>query len=128
MPIFDAALLSIIEEAGIGVLTLTEGLEQDEFFASRLTRLETQRQLNMMCTSITAMPAPAQTMLAEIDWAGWKMVARQLESAGNDAQQTEWFAVQSLVPATLMWLRVYRSNQPELFAYQPTLANDTVVP
>ena len=128
MPLFDAALLSIIEEAGIGVLTLTEGLEQNEYLASRLTRLETQRQLNTMCTSMAAMPAAVQTQFAEIDWAGWKMVTRQLASADNDAQPTEWFAVQALVPATLMWLRVYRSNQPELFEYKPTAASDAVMP
>lgn len=28
-------------------------------------------------------------------------------------------AVLTLVPATLMWLRVYRKNQPEVFEYGP---------
>ena len=28
-----------------------------------------------------------------------------------------WFAVRSLVPATLMWLRVYRESNPELFGF-----------
>lgn len=36
----NASLLSIIEKAGVAVLILTEGLEQDEFLASRLTRAE----------------------------------------------------------------------------------------
>jgi len=30
----NASLLAIIEEAGVAVLTLTEGLEKDEFLAS----------------------------------------------------------------------------------------------
>lgn len=128
MTMFDAALLSIIEEAGIGVLTLTEGLQQDEFFVSRLTRQETQRQLKAMSTALAAVPQATQTRLAEIDWSGWQMVTRQLESPNNDAQSTLWFAVRSLVPATLMWLRVYRANQPELFAYTPVAQNATVTP
>ena len=31
-------------------------------------------------------------------------------------------ALRSLVPATLMWLRVYRSNQPELFTLMDSAA------
>ncbi len=114
---FNAAVLSIVEEAGIAVLTLTEGLEQDEFARSRLTRLETQHQLKTMCDSIAAVPPQTQTLLAEVDWSGWNSVARQLEANNGNAQDALWFAVRSLVPATLMWLRVYRKNQPELFQF-----------
>ena len=123
---FNAALLSIIEEAGIGVLTLTEGLEQDEFFASRLTRVETQRQLKSMSATLAAVPQSTQTRLAEIDWSGWKMVARQFDTATSESPDSLWFAIQSLVPATLMWLRVYRANQPELFEYKPLVVCDEV--
>ena len=114
----NASLLSIIEEAGIAVLTLTEGLEQDEFLASRLTRAETQRQVRIMSESAANLPPQMQTTLAEVDWGGWHTVARQLGASG-DAEDALWFAVRSLVPATLMWLRVYRTNQPELFECKP---------
>jgi hypothetical protein len=30
-----------------------------------------------------------------------------------------WFACEAMVPATLLWLRVYRQNQPELFRMAP---------
>jgi uncharacterized protein with HEPN domain len=115
----NASLLSIIEEAGVAVLTLTEGLEKDEFLASRLTRAETQRQLKIMSESAANLPPQMQALLAEVDWAGWRSVARQLGADHAAGQEALWFAVRSLVPATLMWLRVYRTNQPEVFEGKP---------
>lgn len=115
----NASLLSIIEEAGVAVLTLTEGLEKDELLASRLTRAETTRQLKIMGDSAASVPPPTQSRFAEIDWRGWHTVARRIGS-GDDAEgEALWFAVRSLVPATLMWLRVYRKSQPEVFGYKP---------
>ncbi len=120
----NASLLSIIEEAGVAVLILTEGLEKDEFLASRLTRAETQRQLKVMSESAANLPPPAQAMLAEVDWGGWHTVSQQLGSRGEAEQEALWFAVRALVPATLMWLRVYRKNQPEIFECKPASARD----
>lgn len=119
----NASLLSIIEEAGVAVLTLTEGLEKDEFLTSRLTRAETRRQLKILSESAANLPPRIQTALAEVDWGGWQSVARQLDLNPVAAQEALWFAIQSLVPATLMWLRVYRKNQPDVFEY--TLLTDT---
>jgi len=115
----NASLLSIIEEAGIAVLTLTEGLEKDEFLSSRLTRSETLRQIKIISESIGSLPLKVQALLAEIDWAGWSTVARHLGANSPEEQEALWFAVRSLAPATLMWLRVYRQNQPEIFACIP---------
>lgn len=115
----NASLLSIIEEAGVAVLTLTEGLERDEFLSSRLTRAETQRQVKIMSESIASLSLKTQAFLAEIDWAGWHTIARQLGANSHAEQEALWFAVRSLAPATLMWLRVYRTNQPELFECKP---------
>lgn len=118
----NASLLSIIEEAGIAVLTLTEGLEKDEFLASRLTRAETQRQVKILSESAASLPPRMQTALAEVDWGGWHAVARQLGENRDAEQEALWFAVRSLVPATVMWLRVYRTNQPEVFECKPAPA------
>jgi len=115
----NASLLSIIEEAGVAVLTLTEGLEKDEFLASRLTRTETQRQVKTLSDSIANLAPQTLGMLAEVDWAGWHTVARQLGADKSAEQDALWFAVRSLVPATLIWLRVYRTNQPEIFECKP---------
>jgi uncharacterized protein with HEPN domain len=114
----NASLLSIIEEAGVAVLTLTEGLEKGELLASRLTRAETQRQLKIMSESAANLPTQTQALFAEVDWSGWQTVARQLGENRNAEQEALWFAVRALVPATLMWLRVYRTNQPEIFEFK----------
>lgn len=124
----NASLLSIIEEAGISVLTLTEGLERDEFLASRLTRAETQRQVKTMSESAANLPPEMQTVLVEVDWDGWHSVARQLGENAQAGQEALWFAVRSLVPATLMWLRVYRTNQPEIFECKPIADAGGVMP
>ena len=121
----NASLLSIIEEAGAAVLILSEGLEKDEFLASRLTRAETQRQVKTLSESIANLAPQTLSTLAEVDWAGWHSVARQLGADKGAEQEALWFAVRSLVPATLMWLRVYRKEQPEIFECKPTLS-DTV--
>lgn len=34
---------------------------------------------------------------------------------GPQLDEALWFATTSLVPALLLWLRVYRQGQPELF-------------
>ncbi|MBV5286544.1 MAG: hypothetical protein JZU45_10730 [Methyloversatilis discipulorum] len=97
--LFSAASLAMLDEACSGVLILGEGLERDEFLSSRLTRAEVGRRL------------------PEIDWAGWSLLARTLPDQGPASDDTLWFALTSLVPATLMWLRLYRQREPELFAF-----------
>ncbi len=116
---FNASLLSIIENAGVAVLTLTEGLEKDEFLSSRLTRAETTRQLKIMSDSMASLPPSTQVLLEEIDWKGWQSLARRIGGGDGAEEEALWFAACSLVPATLMWLRVYRKSQPEDFLYKP---------
>ena len=116
----DAAILAIIEEAGVNVLTLTEGLEEAEFLSSRLTRAEVGRQLGVMTGVAAKLSAQTRSQLPELDWEGWEGAAKQLGLGGVVSDQALWFAVKSLVPASLMWLRVYRNNMPELFACKPT--------
>ena len=118
----NASLLSIIEEAGVAVLILTEGLEQDEFLGSCLTRAETQRQVKAISDSIANLAPSVLDTLVEVDWAGWHTVARPLGGPDKNAEQDAlWFAVRSLVPATLMWLRFYRKEQPAVFECKPAL-------
>lgn len=115
----NASLLSIIEEACTAVLILTEGLEEEEFLHSRLTRAEVIRQVRIITDIAGKLPQQTITTLAEVDWDGWAATARQLAESGAAADVALWFVVRSLIPATIMWLRVYRKNQPELFEYVP---------
>ena len=106
---------NVIEEAGTAVLTLTEGLEKEEFLASRLTRAETRRQLRLMSAAARLLSPDIHTLLVEIDWDGWRTLDQRLATSDQAANILLWLAVRALVPDTLMWLRVYRKNQPECF-------------
>ena len=114
---FNAALLQIIEEAGAAVLILGEGLQRDELLRSRLTRHAISRQLVTLSDSFAQLPAAAQMAMPELGWDSWRGTGRCLAGEGTALDDALWFAVQSLVPATLLWLRVYRESQPELFSF-----------
>jgi uncharacterized protein with HEPN domain len=119
MTLLSGSLLAIIEEAGESVLTLTEGLEPDEFFNSKITQHEVLRQIRILTESAANIPFEIKHDIAEVDWAGWSMLSMQLKTAGGFERDAVWFAVRSLIPATLMWLRVYRKNTPEHFSLVP---------
>lgn len=116
MTLLSGALLGIFEEAGTAVLTLAEGVEPEEFFTSRLTQQEVLRQMRVMAETAANVPDDLKRQMVEIDWAGWSMLGMQLTLTGGFERDALWFGVRSLVPATLMWLRVYRKNTPQLFS------------
>ncbi|MFA5985578.1 MAG: hypothetical protein WC782_16285 [Methylococcaceae bacterium] len=100
-----------IEEAGVAVLTLTEGIEEEDFFRSRLTKQEVCRQITILSHATLDIPAVTRDGLPEINWQTWFAIA---EHPTPDNQQL-WLAISELIPTTLLWLRVYRTQQPELF-------------
>ncbi len=113
----NAVLFAIIEDAASTVLILTEDADQDELLASRLTCAEVQRQLLIMTGMIAEISAATRDRMPELEWAGWKVMTRALKGSKAKADEALWFAVRSLVPATIMWLRVYRQKRPELFTF-----------
>jgi len=113
----ESVLFTIMEEAGTALMILGEDVEREEFLASRLTRSEVQRQLLIMAGAADKVPAAARLLMPELEWDGWDKVKRELHQDQPGADDALWFALRSLVPATLMWLQVYRKNQPELFAF-----------
>lgn len=119
MTILSSAMLGILEEAGQAVLILAEGLEPDEFFDSRITQHEVLRQMTVMAGIAVKVPEDLKQKMIEIDWAGWSVLSVQLTMADGSGRDALWFGVRSLVPATLMWLRVFRKNIPELFSPIP---------
>ena len=118
--ILDSALLGLMEQAGIAVATLIEGLEREELLRSRLTRAEVLRQLKQLADSAAQVEPDMRVSMAELDWSGWDaMRSRFAAPAGEALDETLWFACTALMPATLLWLRVYRQSQPELFRMAP---------
>jgi len=110
------ALLAIIEQSGMAVATLTEGLERDELLHSRLTRAEVLRQVRVLARGVTAIGAQTRGAMPELDWSGWEVMHKQLALPPGEAlDEALWFACQSLVPAMLLWLRFYRQANAGLF-------------
>jgi hypothetical protein len=58
----------------------------------------------------------ARQALPELDWAGWDALSPRLNAPpGEVLDEALWFACEAMEPANLLWLCVYRQNQPELF-------------
>lgn len=111
-----SALLGIVEQAGLAVLTLAENLTEDELLRSRLTRAEVQRQLTTLADSLVQLAPTLHTAMPDLGWEGWQSLQAVLHGPPGPAlDDALWFASSSLVPATVLWLRVYRKEKPELF-------------
>ncbi|MBH1957062.1 hypothetical protein [Polaromonas sp.] len=118
--LITTALLGLIEQAGTAIATLTEGLERNELLRSRLTRTEVLRQLKLLADSVAQLEPAARSEMPELDWSGWDaMCPRFSGPPGEPLDDALWFACESLVPATLLWLRVYQQSQPMLFRMTP---------
>lgn len=117
--VINAAMLKLIQDCGEGVLVLTDGLEESELRRSRLTRAEVHRQLELMAGTLGTLSESAHAAMPELDWASWRATAFALGMPDAARADAVWFAVCSLVPATLTWLRVYAQEQPSLFAFTP---------
>ncbi|TXT37043.1 MAG: hypothetical protein FD135_3881 [Comamonadaceae bacterium] len=118
--ILHSARLGLIEQAATAVAILVEGLEREELLRSRLTRQEVLRQLITLAHSAAQVEPPERLQMPELDWDGWDALQRRFaEPASAALDEALWFACESLVPATLLWLRVYQQSQPELFRMAP---------
>ena len=119
MTLLSAALLGIIEDAGVVILTLTEAVGPEEFFSSRITQHEVMRHMRVLAETAANVPDELKRKLIDIDWAGWDVLCANLTLEGGFERDVVWFGVRSLVPATLMWLRFYRKDAPEWFSPTP---------
>ena len=81
--ILDSALLGLMEQSGMAVATLVEGLEQEELLRSRLTRAEVLRQLQRLAASAAQVEPSLRADMPELDWSGWEALrARFAAPAG----------------------------------------------
>lgn len=118
--ISTSALLALIEQSGLGIVTLAEGLDEADLRRSRLTRAELLRHLRVLARSAAALPPSARADMPELDWDGWRSLLPRVQAErGDEVDEALWFAVSSLVPATLLWLRVYRQSLPQMFVMAP---------
>ncbi|MDZ4201369.1 MAG: hypothetical protein U1C96_04385 [Gallionella sp.] len=112
------ALLGLLRELGLDVITLTEELDEREFFNSRLTRIETLRLLGSMAQTAADIPAEVRGRMPQIDWAAWLALPQKLADSTLFPLQI-WVAVKELTPMTVHHLNDYRREQPQLFSIVP---------
>jgi uncharacterized protein with HEPN domain len=112
------AMLGLMEQIGQDILTLTEELNETEFFTSRLTRTETLRLLRSMTKTAANLPAGVRDRMPEVDWEAWTALAKVLSRPSHHPLQI-WVAVKELTPVTLQQLKGYKKRQPQLFSLVP---------
>jgi hypothetical protein len=103
---FNAALLKTLDEAGMA-----------ELLGSRLTRSEVLRHMHLWSDAALGLPEPQRQGMPEVDWAAIEGAHGALKgSPGPALDDALILGTTTLVPNTLMWLRVYRQQHPEWFA------------
>jgi uncharacterized protein with HEPN domain len=112
------AMLGLMEQIGLDILTLAGELDEAEFFASRMTRVETLRQLAAMAKNMAYLPFDIKVQMQEIDWAAWVSLSLALQQPSHHRLQI-WVAIKELTPLTLQHLHDYKRIHPELFSIVP---------
>jgi uncharacterized protein with HEPN domain len=111
-----AAMLGLIRQTGMDIIVLTEELDEQEFFTSRITRLETMRLLGVMAETARGLPANVRGQLPEIDWVAWAALPAALTRPTVHPLQI-WVAARELTPLTVQHLIDYKRVYPELFCW-----------
>ncbi len=114
----NGALLGLMRQLGLDIVTLTEELSENEFFASRLTRSETLKLLGSMAQTAADIPAEVRQRMPLIDWAAWTALPAKLSRPAQHPLQI-WVAIKELTPMTVQYLNDYRRVQPQLFSIVP---------
>lgn len=114
----NGALLGLMRQLGLDIVTLTEELSEREFFASRLTRSETLKLLGSMAQTAADIPAEVKQSMPLIDWAAWLTLPSRLAHPERHPLQI-WVAVKELTPLTVQHLNDYKRKQPQLFSMVP---------
>jgi uncharacterized protein with HEPN domain len=114
----NGALLGLMHQLGLDIVTLTEELSEAEFFASRLTRSETLKLLGSMAQTAADIPAEVRLRMPLIDWAAWAALPAKLARPAQHPLQI-WVAIKELTPMTVQYLNDYRRVQPQLFSIVP---------
>ncbi|HEX5363129.1 MAG TPA: hypothetical protein VFW59_02575 [Gallionella sp.] len=109
------AMLGLMEQLGLDILTLTEALDEAEFFTSRLTRAQTLKILGSMARTAAELPAGTREILPLIDWGAWAVLNKALANPSQHPLLI-WVAIKELTPVTVQQLADYKRTQPQLFA------------
>jgi uncharacterized protein with HEPN domain len=111
-------MLGLMRQIALDIIVLTEEINDNEFFASRLTRAETMRLLQSMTKTVASLPAEAREQMPEIDWAAWEELAKVLKHPAKHPLQI-WVTIKELTPMTIQKLNGYKKSQPQMFSVVP---------
>ena len=109
-----AVMLRMIEQTGLDILVLTEELDDQEFFASRLTRLQTFQLLGTLAQTARNLPSEVRSRLPAINWEAWDALPLALAHPTQHAFRI-WVAAKELTPMTVQNLFDYKRIEPDLF-------------
>ena len=112
------AMLGLMEKIALDIMTLTEEISEDEFFASHLTRAQTLQFLHSFAKTASNLAADTRERMHEIDWAAWAALAKVLAKPSQHPLQI-WVAIKELTPMTVQHLHNYKRKQPQLFSIVP---------
>lgn len=112
------AMLGLMEQLGLDILTLTEELNETEFFASNLTRAQSMKLLRSMSKTVDDLPAGVRERMPEIDWGAWATLQVALAKPAQHPLKI-WVAIKELTPTTVQRLHDSKRKQPELFSIVP---------
>jgi uncharacterized protein with HEPN domain len=111
-------MLGLIERLAMDIIVLTEELNDTEFFASRLTRIQTLKLLKSVSETVANLPGELRLRLHEIDWARWDELGTLLTNPERHPLKI-WVAIRELTPVTVQHLHDYKRTQPGLFSMVP---------
>ena len=111
----DAHLLSQVEQVALEVLTLIDGLTERELAGARLTRRVVHTKLSSATDALSALGNDTRSRMPEVNWTAWLRMGAELSAGGEASFDAMWCMASELAGPTLLWLRLYRHQQPDLF-------------
>jgi uncharacterized protein with HEPN domain len=109
-----AAMLGLIEQIGHDIIVLTESLDDHEFFASRLTRMQTLQLLGSLAETARTLPIEIRALMSEVDWTAWDSLPGALAQPTRNSLRI-WVAAKEWTPLTLQALSACKRMHPALF-------------
>ncbi|MBI5891850.1 MAG: hypothetical protein HZB47_14470 [Nitrosomonadales bacterium] len=67
----NAAMLGLMERIALDIMVLTDEIGEEDFFNSRLTKVQTLQLLASLAHTVVNLPADTRERMHEIDWAAW---------------------------------------------------------
>ena len=113
-----AAMLGLIEQTGLDIIVLTEELDDREFFASRLTRMQTFQLLGALADTARNLPPEVRQRLSAVDWSAWDALPAALARPTENAFRI-WVAAKELTPFTVQCLIDAKRVYPDMFQIAP---------